>query len=161
MNKWTGSGFISRDIDVKDIQTKSGENMRMARFSVACQRKGKGAGADFISCVAYGKNAETLEKYFSKGKGIEISGHIQTGSYEKNGTKIYTTEIVVDELEFAKVRKSDEESTPVSGSYSSDTINNDTHTESTDSPQSNEQASAPDDSFMDIPDDITDDLPFR
>lgn len=149
MNKWTGSGFISRDIDVKDIQTKSGENMRMARFSVACQRKGKGAGADFISCVAYGKNAETLEKYFSKGKGIEVSGHIQTGSYEKNGTKVYTTEVVVDELEFAKVRKADEQAA------------NETQPE-TPEPQPEQQAAdSSSEGFMDVPDTNLNDLPFR
>ena len=149
MNKWTGSGFISRDIDVKDIQTKSGENMRMARFSVACQRKGKGAGADFISCVAYGKNAETLEKYFSKGKGIEISGHIQTGSYEKNGTKIYTTEVVVDELEFAKVRKADEQAA------------NEPQPEIPEPQPEQQAADSSSEGFMDVSDTDLTDLPFR
>lgn len=153
MNNWTGSGFISRDIDVKDIQTKAGENMKMARFTVACKRKGKNAGADFISCVAYGKNAENIGKWFAKGKGIEIRGHIQTGSYEGNNGKVYTTDIIVDEWDFPSVRKSDEqaaqpESTDNSQGY--------------EQPQTqSEQQSAPEDEFMNIPDDITDSLPFR
>lgn len=109
MNTWNGSGFLSRDPDIKEIQTKSGENMKMARFTIACQRKGKNAGADFIGCVAYGKNAETLEKWFKKGKGIEVKGHIQTGSYDKNGTKVFTTDVVIDEIEFPKVTKAEQE----------------------------------------------------
>jgi single-strand DNA-binding protein len=148
MNNWTGSGFISRDIDVKDIQTKSGETMKMARFSIACQRKGKNAGADFVGCVAYGKNAETLEKYFSKGRGIEVRCHVQTGSYEGKNGKVYTTDLVVDEIEFPKVRKADEQN--YSEPQESEPVNEQPQAES-----------APDNSFMDIPDGDDDDLPFR
>ena len=149
MNTWIGSGFLSRDPDVKEIQTKNGESMKMARFSIACQRKGKNAGADFIGCVAYGKNAETLQKWFGKGKGIEIKGHIQTGSYDKNGSKIYTTDVIVDELEFPKVRKGEEQIEQP-----------ETHTP--ESEPSNSAPSAPDnDGFMDIPDADINDLPFK
>lgn len=109
MNTWNGSGFLTKDPDVKEIQTKSGENMKMARFTIACQRKGKNAGADFIGCVAYGKTAEVIERYFKKGKGIEVRGHIQTGSYEKNGQKVYTTDIAVEEIEFPKVTRAEQE----------------------------------------------------
>jgi single-strand DNA-binding protein len=109
LNTWNGSGFLTKDPDVKEIQTKSGENMKMARFTIACQRKGKNAGADFIGCVAYGKTAEVIEKYFKKGKGIEVRGHIQTGSYEKNGQKVYTTDISVEEIEFPKVTRAEQE----------------------------------------------------
>ena len=109
MNTWNGSGFLTKDPDVKEIQIKSGENMKMARFTIACQRKGKNAGADFIGCVAYGKTAEVIEKYFKKGKGIEVRGHIQTGSYEKNGQKVYTTDIAVEEIEFPKVTRAEQE----------------------------------------------------
>ncbi len=149
MNTWNGSGFLSRDPDIKEIQTKSGENMKMARFTIACQRKGKNAGADFIGCVAYGKTAEVLEKYFSKGRGIEVRCHIQTGSYEKNGSKVYTTDLVVDELEFPKVRKGDEEIEP-----------NDTHIE--ESETTNDAPKSPDnEGFMSIPEADINDLPFK
>ena len=144
MNNWTGSGFISRDIDVKDIQTKSGETMKMARFSVACPRKAKGS-ADFINCVAYGKNAEVLDKYFSKGRGVEIRGHIQTGSYEGKNGKVYTTEVVCDEIEFVKSRKSEEQGNTAP-----------THT----SQDNAEPPSAPDDMMQYIPDTDAVDLPF-
>lgn len=84
----------------KDINTQKGQ-MRMIRFNVACQRRGKDAGADFPQCVAYGKTAEFIEKFFQKGSLIILDGHIQTGSYTKNdGTKVYTTDVVVDEWGF-------------------------------------------------------------
>lgn len=149
MNNWNGSGFISSDIGMKEITTKNGETMKMARFSIACQRKGKNAGADFINCVAYGKNAEFAEKWMKKGSGVEIRGHIQTGSYEGKNGKVYTTDIVCDEFEFPKAKKGE--------TYAG---NND----SQEQPQQNTQpvgSSAPDDGFMSIPDDITQDLPFR
>ena len=144
MNNWTGSGFLSRNPDIKEIQTKNGENMKMARFTVACQRKGKNAGADFVGIVAYGKNAEVMEKWFKKGSGIELRGHIQTGSYEKNGQKIYTTDIIADEIEFAKARKDDQ-------------------TQETEPQPQNTQTPppAPDNAYMDIDDSELDSLPFR
>lgn len=149
MNTWNGSGFITRDPDVKTINTKSGE-MLMARFSIACQRKGKDAGADFVNCVAYGKSAEVIQKWFGKGKGIEVRGHIQTGSYDGKNGKVYTTDVICDEIEFAKVRKN-EDSTPVE--QQTQTAPQDTHT----APAQN----VPEDNFMDIPADIADSLPFR
>lgn len=82
--------------------------MAVARFSLAVNRRGKDKGADFISCVAFGKTAEVLDKYVSKGHRIGIVGHIQTGSYEKDGHRVYTTDVVVDELEFLEPRKSDQ-----------------------------------------------------
>lgn len=145
MNIWNGSGFLSRDPEEKTITTKGGENMAMARFTIACQRKGKDAGADFINCVAFGKNAETLLKYFQKGRGIEISGRIQTGSYEGKNGKVYTTDVIVDSLEFPKVRKGEE-------------------TAPAETPQTAQETppSAPaNNDFMDIPDDLADSLPFR
>lgn len=146
MNTWIGSGFLSRDPDIKYIQTKSGESMAMAKFSIACQRKGKDAGADFIGCVAYGKTAEVLEKYFTKGRGVEIKGHIQTGSYtNKDGQKVYTTDVIVDELEFPKVRKSEEQAEPTV-THTQEPVNN---------------APASDNDFMQIPDADINDLPFK
>lgn len=156
MNNWTGSGFISRDIDVKEIKTKSGEDMKMARFSVACQRKGKNAGADFISCVAYGKNADVIEGYFGKGKGIEVKGHIQTGSYDGKNGKVYTTEVVCDEIEFPKLRKSDVQGD--SADFSAQTVNNTSEQEKAE----NEPPKAPESDFMAIPTEAElGELPFR
>ena len=144
MNTWNGSGFISRDIDIKEIQTKSGETMKMARFTLACQRKGKDAGADFINCVAYGKNAEFCEKWMHKGSGVEIRGHIQTGSYEGKNGKVYTTDVICDEFEFPKAKKGE--------AYSGN-----------EEPQAqpNESQQAPQEQFMKIPDNIADNLPFK
>lgn len=144
MNIWNGSGFLSRDPEEKTITTKGGENMAMARFTIACQRKGKDAGADFINCVAFGKNAETLLKYFQKGRGIEISGHIQTGSYEGKNGKVYTTDVIVDSLEFPKVRKGEEAASS-----------------SQEQPSQVPPTSPSNNDFMDIPDDLADSLPFR
>ena len=146
MNTWNGSGFLSRDPDIKEIQTKSGENMKMARFTIACQRKGKNAGADFIGCVAYGKNAETLEKWFKKGKGIEVKGHIQTGSYDKNGTKVFTTDVVIDEIEFPKVTKAEQEQAA----------------QTNEDPSTQEQPQSAPEGFINVTsDDSLTDLPFR
>lgn len=81
--------------------------MAVARFTLAVNRKGKQKDkADFISCVAFGKAAETLDKYVSKGHRVGIVGHIQTGSYDhKDGHKVYTTDVVVDEFEFLEPKK--------------------------------------------------------
>ena len=83
--------------------------MAVARFTLAVNRKGKQKDkADFISCVAFGKAAETLDKYVSKGHRIGIVGHIQTGSYDhKDGYKVYTTDVVVDEFDFLEAAKKD------------------------------------------------------
>jgi single-strand DNA-binding protein len=71
----------------------------------------KDDGADFISCIAWGKTAELMEKYVKKGNLVGISGRIQTGSYDKDGHKIYTTDVVVEEMEFLEKRQSSSQST--------------------------------------------------
>lgn len=71
-----------------------------AKFNVAVNRDGKDKGADFINCVAFGKTAELMEKYCAKGQMIAVSGSISTGSYEKDGRKIYTTEVLTSRIEF-------------------------------------------------------------
>lgn len=143
MNKGTLGGFISSDIKESDVNCKDGTTMKKAKFSIACQRKGKNAGADFIFVTALGKNAENIIRFFSKGKGIIVDYHIQTGSYkDKDGKTIYTEDKVVDNFEFPYLRKADEQQTESQ-------------------PQTQEQPSAPNDSFMDVPEDITDSLPFR
>lgn len=102
MNKVQLVGRLSRDPEVR--YTQGDNSMAIARFTVAVDRRFKKDGeqtADFISCVAFGKSAEFIERYFSKGRRIGLVGHIQTGSYDnKDGQKVYTTDVYVDECEF-------------------------------------------------------------
>lgn len=116
MNSVVLMGRLTRDPNVR--YTAGPESMAVARYSLAVDRRGKDAGADFISCVAFGKRGEFAEKYLSKGMKICVSGHIQTGSYTKSdGSKAYTTDVVVDTHEFAESKKaySAEEAPPESG----------------------------------------------
>lgn len=90
----------------KDAETRYNGDLAIARFNLAVDRKFKKEGeqsADFISCVAFGKTAEFVEKYFSKGSKMIAEGRIQTGSYtNKEGGKVYTTDVVVEAVEFAE-----------------------------------------------------------
>ena len=101
----------------------------MARFSLAVDRFGE--GADFIPCVTFGKSAEAAEKYLTKGTKIGAVGRIQTGSYEKDGRRVYTFDVVIDRWEFCESKRA------------------------TDAPTEE----APDD-FMDVPEDIDEVVPF-
>lgn len=92
-------GRLTRDPDVRTTQTGT----TVARYTVAVDRIGKDQGADFISCVAFNKSAEFAEKYFKKGTKIVLEGTIQTGSYtNKDGQKVYTTDVIVNRQEFAE-----------------------------------------------------------
>jgi single-strand DNA-binding protein len=139
MNKVNLIGRLTRDPEVRYSQ---GENpTAVARYTLAVDRRFKREGeqtADFINCVAFGKNGEFAEKYLRKGVKIAVSGRIQTGSYEKEGTRIYTTDIVVEEHEFCESK----------GSDSSGTSNN---------------ASQPvdDAGFIDVSNAIDEELPFN
>ena len=75
-------------------------NTCIAKFNVAVDKEGKSRGTDFINCVAFGKTAELIERYCAKGQLVAVIGSISTGSYEKDGRKIYTTEILVSRIEF-------------------------------------------------------------
>lgn len=105
MNKVIIIGRFTRDPEIKYT---TGENATAtARFSLAVNRRFKNKegnyDADFINCVAFGKTAEFIEKYFTKGMAIGITGRIQTGSYINNeGQKVYKTEVVVEETEFVE-----------------------------------------------------------
>lgn len=144
MNKVILMGRLTRDPEVRYSQ---GENSTaIARYSLAVDRRFKREGdeqtADFINCVAFGKAAEFAEKYLHKGTKIAVVGRIQTGSYtNKDGVKVYTTDIVVEEQEFA-------ESKNASGG-NADGGNG-----------SRADANSGDD-FMNIPDDISEELPFN
>ena len=104
MNKVLLCGRLTKDPDVRYSQ---GENaMAIARYNLAVDRRGKEKEADFISCVAFGKNGEFAEKYLRKGMKILVSGRIQTGSYKnKDGQTVYTTDVVVEEHEFCESKK--------------------------------------------------------
>ena len=104
MNKGILMGRLTRDPEVRYTQ---GDNvMAIARYSLAVDRRFKRDGepdADFINCVAFGKSGEFAEKYLKKGTKISVVGRIQTGSYtNKDGQKVYTTDVVVEEQEFAE-----------------------------------------------------------
>lgn len=106
MNKFIGIGRLTDNPEVR-YSDKGGEQMAIARYRLAIDRVGKDAGADFINCVAFGKQGEFAEKYLTKGMKIAVEGRIQTGSYEKDGRKIYTTDIVVERHEFCEKKGDD------------------------------------------------------
>jgi single-strand DNA-binding protein len=112
----------------------------MARYTLAVDRRVKQGAeqtADFISVVTFGTQAEFIEKYVKKGTKIVISGHIQTGSYtNRDGVKVYTTDVITESVEFAESKKAAGESTQ-----------SEPHTDS--------------DGFMNVPDEIDDELPFN
>lgn len=146
MNKAILMGRLTRDPEIR--YTQGQEQMCIARYTLAVDRKGKHEegqqNADFISCVAFGKNGEFAEKYFRQGTKIAITGHIQTGSYtNKEGKKVYTTEVVIEEQEFAESKKSDE-STPTSSA-----------------PRGYGDVPVDSNGFMNIPDGIDEELPFN
>lgn len=106
MNKVILMGRLTRDPDVRYSQGE--QPMAIARYSLAVDRRRSnnnqdGQTADFINCVAFGRQGEFAEKYLHKGMKIAITGRIQTGSYtNKDGVKIYTTDVVVEDHEFAE-----------------------------------------------------------
>ena len=104
MNKWLGTGRLTKDVEIKT----NGDSI-LAKFTLAVDRKFKKDEADFINCVAFGKTASFMEQFTHKGMKLEIEGRIQTGSYEnKEGKKVYTTDIICDSVEFAESKKAGE-----------------------------------------------------
>ena len=106
MNKVILMGRLTRD---PDVRVSTGERaMSIARYTLAVDRRGRKSDngeqtADFIACVAFDKNAEFAEKYLHQGTKVVVVGRIQTGSYtNKDGQKVYTTDVVVEEQEFAE-----------------------------------------------------------
>ena len=102
MNKVELIGRLTRDPDIRYSQS----GMAVARYTLAVDRRGKDKGADFIGCIAFDKGAEFAEKYLKKGTKIAIVGHIVTNNYtDRDGRKVYATDIVVDEHEFVESKK--------------------------------------------------------
>lgn len=143
MNKVILMGRLTRDPEVRYSQGGD-SSLAVARYSLAVDRAGRGNGqdqqtADFINCVAFGKQGEFAEKYLRKGMKIAIEGRIQTGSYtNKDGNKVYTTDIVVDRHEFCESKGSQGGSLGFDGGMSSGS----------------------DEGFMNIPNGVDDEVPF-
>ena len=106
MNKSIISGRWTKDPDIK--YTSGNEPLAIARGTIAVNRRGKDE-ADFISVVAFGKTAEHIQKYYKKGMKANIVGRIQTGSYEGKNGKVYTTDVVIEEIEFGESKKAAEQ----------------------------------------------------
>nr|WP_295279956.1 single-stranded DNA-binding protein [uncultured Blautia sp.] len=148
MNKVILMGRLTRD---PEVRYSSGENaLAIARYTLAVDRrfhKDNEASADFIGCVAFGKGGEFAEKYLRQGTKIVVTGRIQTGSYtNREGQKVYTTEIVVEDQEFAESKAASQNNSQTSAG-------------------SRQQPPPPmptdKDGFMQIPDGIDEELPFN
>lgn len=145
MNKVILMGRLTRDAEIRYSQ---GENSTaIARFTLAVDRRfhrdNEEQSADFIGCVAFGKTAEFLEKFGHKGTKFVLEGRIQTGSYtNKDGQRVYTTDVIAENVEFAESKSKDGGSAPSNdaGAFS---------------------GQAGDDGFMNIPDGIDEELPFN
>lgn len=148
MNKVILIGRLTRDPEIRYANNEN--NTCIANYTLAVDRRFKRQGdeqtADFIRCVAMGKNGEFAEKYLHQGIKIVVEGRIQTGSYtNKDGNKVYTTDVVVESHEFA-------ESKAASGQNGN---------QSSSAPTRPEPASADSNGFMNIPDSIDEELPFK
>lgn len=146
MNKVILMGRLTRDPEVRYSQGEN--NMAIARYTLAVDRrfqKNSEQSADFISCVAFGRSAEFAEKYLKQGTKICITGRIQTGSYtNKDGVKVYTTDVVVEDQEFAESKNAAQSGGGADFASSRPT-----------------PSAASGDGFMSIPDGIEDELPFQ
>ena len=150
MNKVILMGRLTRDPEVRYSQNRD-DNLAIARYTLAVDRRFQRNGgdqnqtADFISCVSFGRTAEFAEKYFKQGTKICIDGRIQTGSYtNKDGVKVYTTEVVEENQEFAESKNA------AQGNGGADFSGGSRPTPS----------AASGDGFMSIPEGIEDELPF-
>lgn len=105
MNKWIGIGRLCNEPEV----TYTNNGTAVAKYRIAVNRDFKKDGkqeADFLNCVAFGKSAEFVRNYLHKGTKIAVEGRIQTGSYDKDGVKHYTTDIIIDRHEFCESKNS-------------------------------------------------------
>ena len=145
MNKVILMGRLTRDPEVRYSQGDA--STAVARFTLAVDRRFKRDGdeqtADFINCVAFGRTGEFLERYGRKGTKFVVEGRIQTGSYtNKDGQRVYTTDVVVEQVEFAESKASSDNSGYVPADRPS-------------------PSGAAGDGFMNIPDGIDEELPFN
>ena len=151
MNRVILMGRLTRDPELRYSQGE--RSMAIARYTLAVDRRGRRSQdgseqtADFIPCVAFDRAGEFAEKYFRQGMRVLISGRIQTGSYtNRDGQKVYTTEVVIEDTEFAESKQSDSGSGNAGGSQR---------------PANNGHSGSYNDGFMNIPDGIDEELPFN
>ncbi|MDE6969947.1 MAG: single-stranded DNA-binding protein [Eubacterium sp.] len=151
MNKAILMGRLTRDPEIRYSQGE--QSTAVARYTLAVDRRftrnngGDQQTADFIGCVAFGRAAEFAEKYFRKGLKIVITGRIQTGSYtNRDGQKVYTTDVVVEDQEFAESKNANSGTDNFGGGFA---------------PADRPSPSAAGDGFMNIPDGIDEELPFN
>ena len=157
MNKVILMGRLTREPDVRYSQNADG-SMAIARYTLAVDRRrsrNSGAGddqtADFIGCVAFARAAEFAEKYFRQGLKVIVTGRIQTGSYtNKEGQKVYTTDVVVEDQEFAESKAVSDAN---AGSFRA--------AAPSPAPAPATPVSDAGDGFMNIPDGIDEELPFN
>lgn len=157
MNRVILMGRLTRDPEIRYTQGEG--SMAIARFTVAVDRRGRRSEggdqqtADFISCTAFGRTAEFVQKYFTQGRRILLQGRIQTGSYtNREGQRVYTTDVIADDVEFCDSRNGE-------GSASGGGFNNYGGYQQTSRPA---PTSAIGDGFMNIPDGVEDEgLPFN
>lgn len=151
MNKAILMGRLTRDPDIR--YTNGEKPVCVARYTLAVDRRFKRDGeqqADFIPCIAFGRQGEFAQKYFQKGTKIVISGRIQTGSYtNRDGVKVYTTDVIVEEQDFA-------ESKAAAGQPKEEPAAQDQPPE----PTAKDQPPVDNDGFMTIPEGIEEELPF-
>lgn len=143
MNKVVLMGRLTRD---PNIQYSQDSKTAVARYTLAVDRKYKKEGdqqtADFVGCVCFGKNAEFVERYLHQGTKVVVCGRIQTGSYtNKQGQKVYTTDVVVEEHDFAESKASG-------------------GNQNTQGSSSEKNMPTDSEGFMQIPDDVAEELPF-
>ena len=153
MNKVFLMGRLTRDPEVRYTQSRNGDQMAIGRFSIAVDRRfnrsngqdGNEATADFFNCTAFGKLGEFVEKYLKQGTKVIVAGRVQNDNYtNKNGEKVYSVQIIAEEIEFAESKAASQQS---QGGY---------QPSSSPAPQN----ASPDD-FMSIPEGIENDLPFK
>lgn len=160
MNKVILMGRLTRDPEVRYSQGE--RQMAIARYTLAVDRRGRANAsngeqtADFISCVAFDRSGEFAEKYLHQGTKIVVTGRIQTGSYtNRDGQKVYTTDVVVEEQEFAESKAAS-----ANAGYKPAASQTTTPQPRTAAPQPDNQTAYP--GFMNIPDGVEDeDLPFN
>ncbi len=148
MNKVVLMGRLTRNPEVRYSQGDA--STAVARYTLAVDRRFKRQGdeqsADFISCVSFGKTAEFVERYLKQGTKIAGCGRIQTGSYtNKDGQKVYTTDVILEEVEFAESKNASADNTTYNSTPAKE-------------PQPSQAAM---DGFMNIPDEFESDLPFN
>lgn len=156
MNRVILMGRLTRDPELRYSQGE--RTMAIARYTLAVDRRGRRNAqggndqtADFINCVAFDRQGEFAEKYFRQGMRVLISGRIQTGSYiNRDGQKVYTTDIIVDDQEFADSKGASADMSGYGNSYQQP------------APQQPAPSSSIGDGFMNIPDGVEDEgLPFN